>query len=249
MLDHADAYHPIELPGDFAVVAQLDFHVQSAAPALRVTVLLLRNCYPDYLAAIVASGITGQSTPATTDVQQAQARSQTQPLANPIQLPQLRLGEIVARGEERTRILHIRIEHCFKKIVAQIVMQTTDFTGAFGRLLVCEKRGEQCPDIGKSKFETLLQSCANGTVTHLIQRIAVPPILHIGFAETERSGSQDSAKEASVMHLNVPGPSAVGANVGAREKIGHHILGSGHIFWPAAGALSSRLTNRARCGE
>ena len=62
--------------------------------------------------------MTGQSTPATADVQQAKTGSQTQPLANPIQLPQLRRGEMVALGEERTGILHIRTEHCFEKIVA-----------------------------------------------------------------------------------------------------------------------------------
>ena len=157
MLDHAHAHHPIKSLGDFAVVAQLDFHVQSATPTLRVTELLLRNCYPDYLATVVAGGITGQSTPATADVQQAEAGSQTQPFANPIQLPQLRRGEIVAVGEERTGILHIRIEHRFEKIVAQIVMHPADFSGAPESLLVREKRGQQCPDIGKPKFKTLLE--------------------------------------------------------------------------------------------
>ena len=31
-----------------------------------------------------------------------------------------------------------------------------------------------------------------------------------------------------VMHLNVPGPRAVDANVGGREKIRHYVLGSEH---------------------
>src|SRR5439155_18377531 len=159
---------------------------------------------------------------------------ETQPLANPIQLAQLRRGEIVALAEERTGILHIRIEHCFKKIVAQIVMHPADFSGTPGSLLIHEKRGEQRPDIGKSKCETLIEPGTNGAATHLIERIAVPPAIHIGFSETERPGSQDSAKEAPVMHLYVPWASAVDANVGQREKIGHHILGSGHMSWPIA---------------
>src|SRR5689334_1707354 len=117
MLDHAHANHPIKSLGDFAVIAQLDFHVQSAAPMLRVLELLSRNCYPGYVATVVAGGMTGQSTPAAADVQHAKAGAQTQPLANPIQLPQLRRGEIVAFGEERTGILHIWIEHRFEKIV------------------------------------------------------------------------------------------------------------------------------------
>src|SRR5206468_6117525 len=136
------AYHPIKAPGDFAVVAQLNFHVQPATPTLRVNELLPRNCYSDYLAAIVVGSITGQPTPAAADVQQTQAGSETQPLANPVQLAQLRRGEIVALCEERTGILHIRIEHCFEKIIAQIVMHSADFSGTAGSLLVYEKRAE-----------------------------------------------------------------------------------------------------------
>jgi hypothetical protein len=240
MLDHADAHHPIKLLGDFAIVVQLDFHVQSAAPTLRVLQLLPRNCYPDYLATIVAGGITGQSTPATADVQQAKAGSQTQPLANPIQLPQLRRGEIVALGKERTGILHVRIEHCFEKIIAQIVMHLANSSGASGSLLVRENRSEECPDIGKSKFETLLEPGTNGTATHLIQRVAVPPAVHVRFPETECPGSEDSAKEAPVMHLYVPETRAVDANIRGREQIGHHILGSRHMIWLIAGSASSQ---------
>src|SRR5947207_9253351 len=193
--------------------------------------------------------MTGQSAPAAADVQKSEAGSQTQPLANPIQLPQLRRGEIVARGEERAGILHIRIEHRFEKIVSQIVMHPADFSGAPGSLLVRDKRGEQRPDIGKPKYETLLEFGTNGAATHLIQRIAVPPAIHIGFPETKRPGSQDSTKEALVMHVYVPGASAVDANIREREEIGHHILGSGHMIWPIAGALRYRLKNRARCDD
>src|SRR5437660_1317769 len=106
----------------------------------------------------MASGITGQAAPAAADVQQAQAGSQTQPLANPIQLPQLRGGEIVAFSEQRTGILHIRIEHRFEEIVAQIVMYPADFSGAPRSLLVREKPGEQCPDIAQSQCETRVPS-------------------------------------------------------------------------------------------
>ena len=116
-------------------------------------------------------------------------------------------------------------------------------------MLAREKRCEKGPNIGKSKFETLLESGTNGAATHLIERIAVPPAIHIGLAETERSGSKGSAKEATVVHLYVPGASAVDANVRERKKIGHHILGSGHMIWPIAGALRVSLKNRARYGD
>src|SRR5437016_6933543 len=168
----------------------------------------------------MASGITGQAAPAAADVQQAQAGSQTQPLANPIQLPQLRGGEIVAFSEQRTGILHIRIEHRFEEIVAQIVMHPADFSGAPQCLLIREKRGEQCPEIGKSKCKTLVESGANCPATHVIKRFAVPPAIHVGLPEPERTGSQDPAEEVLIMDLYIPGASAVDANVSELEKIG-----------------------------
>ncbi|PYK21786.1 MAG: hypothetical protein DME56_03355, partial [Verrucomicrobia bacterium] len=134
----------------------------------------------------------------------------------------------------------------FEKIVAQIVMYPADFSGAAESLLVRYKRGEKCPDIGKSKCETLLESGTNGAVTHLIQRVAVPPAIHVGLAEPKRPGSKDSVKEAVVMHLYVPGASAVNANVGESEQIGHHILCSGHMIRSVAEALRRYLMNRAR---
>jgi hypothetical protein len=122
-------------------------------------------------------------------------------------------------------------------------MHLADFSGASESLLIRDKRGEKCPDIGKSKFETLLEPGTNGAATHLIQRVAVPPAVHVGFPETERPGSQDSAKKTAVMDLYVPGATAVDANVREREKIGHHILGSGHMIWPIA-ALILRIGAR-----
>src|SRR5436190_20868831 len=125
-------------------------------------------------------------------------------------------------------------------------MHLADFSGAPGNLLVREKRGDQCPDIGKSKCETLLESGTNGAATHLIQRVAVPPAIHVGLAEPKRPGSKDSVKEAPVTNLYVPGANAVDANVGEREKIGHHILGFGHMIRSVAEVLRRYLMNRAR---
>ena len=100
-------------------------------------------------------------------------------------------------------------------------MHPADFSGAPESLLVREKRGEKCPDIGKSKCETLLDPGTNGAATHLVQRLAIPPTIHVGFAETKRPGSKDAAKEALVMHLYVPGAPTVDANVREREKVGY----------------------------
>ena len=116
-------------------------------------------------------------------------------------------------------------------------------------LLVHEKRGEQRPDIGKSRCKTFIESGTNGAATHLIQRVAVPPVIHIGFPETECPGSKDSTKEVLVMRLYVPGACAVDADVGEFKTVRHDILGFRHMIWPVAGALRSCLKNRVRSGD
>ena len=92
VLNHANAHHSIESLGDFPVIAELNFYVQSATPTLRVTELFPRNCYPDYVTTIVRGGVASQSTPTAANVQQTQTGSQTQPFANPIELAELRRG-------------------------------------------------------------------------------------------------------------------------------------------------------------
>jgi hypothetical protein len=85
-------------------------------------------------------------------------------------------------------------------------MYPAHFSGAPESLLVREKGSDQCPEVGKTKRETLLKPGANGAATHLIQRIAVPPAIHIGFTEAERPRGYDSAKETPVVDLYVPVP-------------------------------------------
>src|SRR5207247_5447219 len=103
-----------------------------------------------------------------------EAGSQTQSCTNPFQFSQLRGVKIVAFSEERTGILHIRIEHRFEEIVAQIVMHPADFSGAPQCFLIRKKRGEQCPDIGKSKCKTLVTAGTSRAGTTRRPRVAVP---------------------------------------------------------------------------
>jgi hypothetical protein len=52
------------------------------------------------------------------------------------------------------------------------------------------------------------------------ERLALPPAIHVGLPETQRPDSHYPEKEALVMHLYVPGATAVDANVCEGEKIG-----------------------------
>src|SRR2546430_16250728 len=102
-------------------------------------------------------------------------------------------------------------------------MHPADFSGAPESLLVLEKRGEQCPDIGKSKCEMLFEPSTNGTATHLIQRFAVPPAIHAGLPEPERTENQDPAKEPPVVHVYVRGACSADPNLREPEETGHYI--------------------------
>jgi hypothetical protein len=76
----------------------------------------------------------------------------------------------------------------------------------------------------------------------------ITDVFKVRLTETERPGSEDSAKEVPVMHLYVPWVSAVDPNARQREKVGHYILGSGHMIWPIAERFR-RLTNRTNCAD
>src|ERR1700757_1287983 len=95
----------------------------------------------------------------------------------------------------------------------------------------------------------ILESGVNGAATHLIQRIAVPPAVHVGFSETECPRSQDPIKEMPVMHPNVPRARAVDANVRGREKSLYYVLGSGHNDLAGRERFGPCLKNRTGCDD
>src|SRR5207245_2069197 len=143
-------------------------------------------------------------------------------VTNQIHLSPLRRGQVVTLLEERAGVLHGRIEHRFEKIVAQVVMRFADLAGATPRLAIDDQRSTEGEEIAKSECETLLEMGADGAATHLVECLAVPPAIHVGFAKRERAAGQDARKKARVMNLNIPGVWAVDSNVGRREKIFDH---------------------------
>src|SRR5262249_49953196 len=106
-------------------------------------------------------------------------------------------------------------------------MDATDFSGTASGLLVNDQRRKQCPKIWQTKFKMLAEPCPNGTATHFIERLAVPPPVDVRFAKTERAGGEDATKKAGVMHLYVPRSRTIDPNVRNCEKFGQHGLGSG----------------------
>ena len=68
-----------------------------------------------------------ESTPTAADIEQTQTGLQTKTVANPVQLTALSGGEVIAFGKKGAGILHVGIEHGLKEIIAQIVMDETDF--------------------------------------------------------------------------------------------------------------------------
>src|SRR5690606_35859168 len=56
------------------------------------------------------------------------------------------------------------------------------------------------------------------THKHFVEPFAVPSAVHVRLAKTERTLQQRAAKEARVMHLDVPRSRTVDANIGTREQ-------------------------------
>src|SRR2546423_3331599 len=124
-------------------------------------------------------------------------------------------------------------------------MCPANFSGPSNRLLIHEKRADHSPHIGQPKSETLVESGANGAATHFVERIAVPPAVHVRLAKTKSTGCQNTAKETGVVNRDIPRSSAVYVNVGDRKKIAQEIFGSRHGSNKATVRRHPSLFNRS----
>jgi hypothetical protein len=66
--------------------------------------------------------------------------------------------------------------------------------------------------------------------THLIERRAIPPAIHVGLAEPERPSCEYPPVKALVMNRDVPWPLAIETNVGRAENVCDDFLGAGRGF-------------------
>ena len=230
MLEHSDAHDAVERFFYVAIILQPDFDRQTTAKYLGESLLLLGDRDADNCAAIILGRIFRQSAPATADVEQTHACRQSELTANQIHLLPLRDREIIRVAKVRARILHRRIEHCLEEIVAEVVVPLRDRAGAALGLQIQNDCHDNIDRLAKADSHSLFKMGPQRAKTHLIERRAIPPAIHVGLAEPERSTCEYPPVKALVMNRDVPWPLAIETNVGRAENVCDDFLGAGRGF-------------------
>jgi hypothetical protein len=102
-------------------------------------------------------------------------------------------------------IVHSLVQHPLVEIVPEIVVVFANLVRTVPFLQIEQFRLHHRPHCFEIPFECLMEICPQGPVEELIQRLAIPPTIHISFARTESSVTQYPSVETLVVHLDVKG--------------------------------------------
>ncbi len=80
----------------------------------------------------------------------------------------------------------MRIKHAAKQIITQIVVRLANLPGPPARLRICEPCKCDAKEIGKTGGALFVQPGAEQLVKKNIKLFAIPPAIHVTFAQAER---------------------------------------------------------------
>ncbi|EEF27336.1 conserved hypothetical protein, partial [Ricinus communis] len=104
-------------------------------------------------------------------------------------------------------------------IVVEIVVLLGDFAGALERLSVTEEGFTELPEHLPAPQRDPLDIAAQKPVEELVERIALPPAVHIGLTEAKRSLQHDSRRCGGVFDPHIPGSRPVDGDAAFREQL------------------------------
>src|SRR5690606_23493662 len=105
--------------------------------------------------------------------------------------------------------------------------------GAFAVLQV-EQLGAGDADDVEGREDVAVDTGSEDPGDHLVDRVAVPPAVHVGLADADRALLEDAAVEPLVVDPHVPRPVATGHDVGRLEQRPEAILHLLHAPWNLA---------------
>ena len=217
VLEHADRQHAIERLVELAVVLHADLDREAGAQLPGVGRLLVRHGHADDVASGVLGEVPGGGAPAAPDVEYAHARLEHQLVANQLQLGELRGAEVVSCTPVAAAVDHRIAEHDLVQFVADVVMPLADLERAATGLQVADL-GFGDPEQRAGSDQAPGDLCPVGPFDHLVDRVAVPPPVHVGLAETERAGGEDPLVEPFVVDAHVPRTVAVDSDVSRLDE-------------------------------
>ena len=217
MLEHPDRVHPVELLVDLAIVLHADFDREAGTPFAGQSGLLDRDGEPDDLTTAVLGEVLGGAAPPATDVEQAHARFERQLVAYQFELGVLGGRKIVGVTPVAAAVDHPRVEHRGVQIVADVVVPMTDFEGTFAALEVEQLRLRNAQQ-GRRRGQPSGDLRPMCSIDHLIDRIAVPPTVHVCLAQPQCALGEHTLEQPLVMNADIPRAVAVEPNIGRLDQ-------------------------------
>ena len=108
---------------------------------------------------------------------------------------------------------HALVEHRLEQIVTEIVVMLGDLEGARASLEVHEPRLQREQDVA-GRLDAPMKPGAKSAADHFRDLFAVPPTVHVAFADAELALGENPGVERFVVDLNVPRTVAVDPNIG-----------------------------------
>ncbi len=99
----------------------------------------------------------------------------------------------------------MRIEHLLENIIADIVMLLAHLKCPGATLAVNHTKPDEVDEKTQVIAHLVFKACSETPRNHLVKRFAVPPAIHIGFAQSQRSIPGNTQEKIRVMHLYIPG--------------------------------------------
>ena len=198
----------------------------------RVFGLLPRQGHPHHFHAVALGEKPARAAPPAADVENPGIRRKRKLAGDQFQFRLLRLVQGFGVAPVAAGIQHPFAQHPAVEVVAHVVVLPGDLPGPGAGLHVQDPRKPGHHDLVDSG-DLILQAGPQHAGEKFIQRIAIPPTVHVGFAEAERALRQNPPVKPGVVDLDVPGPGAVFLDPGRRQGLQCPLPRNRHVQPPA----------------
>ena len=205
MFKHADRHNAIKLTFKFPIILHCDLHRQISTALLRQLGLLYGYRHSGYMHIMMLGHPACQPSPTTSNIQHLHSRLELQFGAYHLHLCNLCLIKATGRFPESTAVIHVRIEHLLENVIADIVMLLAYLKRPGATLAVKQAKADEVNKKAKVIADLVFKAGPKTPRDHLIKRFAIPPAIHIGFAQPQRAIPRNSQEKIRVMHLHIPG--------------------------------------------
>ena len=156
--------------------------------------------------------------PAAADVQHLHSGLELQLASDQVELVLLGFVQRLGAPPIATAIDHALVQHGAEQVVAAVVVAFADLERAPASLKVHEPRLQREEYVAYG-LDAPMEPGAISTADHLVELFAVPPTVHVSFADAQLALGENSGIKRFVVHLNVPRAVAVDTNITGCQEL------------------------------